>query len=158
MSVNVHVKFEGLDELASDIQLAAKVAPNEFKKGMRGLSKMFMVELEDRANETYASTEHIASGFQMSPIRFVGDDLIMKFMPEAKGNQGHAWHLHEFGYDLKRPNWKSRRKVIRNEDAGRLIKHMGGNQLVDKMLPAFEDYMEMEVEELVDGILEEYNL
>ena len=79
-------------------------------------------------------------------------------MPEAKGNQGHAWHLQEFGYELKRPTWKSRRLAIRNKNGGQTLKLMPGHQLVDKILPEFEDGLEEAVMELVDTILKENNL
>ena len=158
MSNNVSVKITGLEELTRDIERAADLAPKEFKKGMRKITKKFMDDLKDEADNTYATTVHITSGFKMSPISMVGDTLQMKFMPEAKGNQGHAWHLQEFGYELTRPKWRSRRKAIRNKDGGQSIRFMPGHHLVDSKLPEFEEYMEEATMELVDMILEENNL
>lgn len=158
MSNNVKVEITGLDELARDIERAADLAPKEFRKGMRKITKVFMDDLKDEAANTYTSTVHITSGFKMSPIKMIGDVLQMEFMPEAKGNQGHAWHLQEFGYELKRPNWKSRRKVIRYKDGGQTLGFVSGKHLVDAKLPDFEDHLEEDVMELVDTILEENNL
>ena len=158
MSNNVHVQITGLEELARDIERAAELAPKEFRKGTKKITKKFMDDLKDEAANTYASTVHITSGFKMSPIKMVGDTLQTQFMPEAKGNQGHAWHLQEFGYELTRPKWKSRRKVIRYKDGGQVIGFVPGKRLVDSKLPEFQDYMEEEMQDLVSTILEENNL
>ena len=158
MSNNISVQMTGLDELARDIERAADLAPNEFKKGMRKITREFMNDLKDEAAGTYQSTVHITSGFKMSPLKVSGDMMQMQFMPEAKGNQGHAWHLQEFGYELKRPTWKSRKKAIRNKNGGETLRFMPGNNLVDKILPEFEDGLEEAVMELTDSILERNNL
>lgn len=158
MSNNINVQITGLEELARDIQHAANLAPKEFQKGMKDITKKFMDDLKDEAANTYASTAFITSGFKMSPINVAADVLTCKFMPEAKGNKGHAWHLQEFGYELKRPTWWSRKMMIRHKDGGKSLRFMPGHHLVDKRLPEFENYMEQEVIDLVDGILEDNNL
>ena len=158
MSNNINVTITGLDELARDIQHAANLAPKEFQKGMRDITKKFMKDLKDEANNTYQSTAFITSGFKMSPVNVAKDILTAKFMPEAKGNKGHAWHLQEFGYELVRPRWKSRAKVIRYANGGERLGFVPGKHLVDNMLPDFEDYFEEQVTELIDTILEEYDL
>ena len=158
MSNNIHVQITGLDELARDIERAADLAPKEFRKGVKTITKKFMDDLKDEAANTYASTVHITSGFKMSPISMIGDTLQTQFMPEAKGNKGHAWHLQEFGYELKRPNWKSRSKAIRYKNGGQTLGFVPGKQLVDKKLPEFEDLMEEEMIALANTILEGNNL
>lgn len=158
MSNNIHVEISGLEELARDIQHAANVAPLEFQRGMKEITKKFMDDLKDEASNTYQSTVHITSGFKMSPVNVGRDILTSKFMPEAKGNKGHAWHLQEFGYELVRPNWMSRAKVIRYSNGGQRLGFVPGKHLVEKVLPEFEDYMEEQVMELVDMILEENDL
>ena len=158
MSNNINVQITGLDELARDIQRAANMAPKEFQTGMRDITKKFMKDLKDEANNTYQSTAFITSGFKMSPVNVAKDILTAKFMPEAKGNKGHAWHLQEFGYELVRPNWKSRAKVIRYTNGGERLGFVPGKHLVDKVLPEFEDFMNQEVTELIDSILEANNL
>jgi len=158
MSNNINVTITGLKELARDIQHAANLAPKEFQKGMRQITKKFMDDLKDEAANTYQSTAFITSGFKMSPVNVGKDVLTSKFMPEAKGNKGHAWHLQEFGYELVRPNWKSRAKVIRYTNGGERLGFVPGKHLVDKILPEFEDYYEEQVLDLVDTILEENNL
>ena len=155
---SVNVEITGLSELARDIQHAANIAPKEFEKGMKDITKVFMDDLKDEASNTYASTAFITSGFKMSPVNVAKDVLWSYFMPEAKGNKGHAWHLQEFGYELKRPTWWSRSKVSRYSDGGRTLRFMPGHHLVEKVLPGFEEYMDEAVMELVDSILEENNL
>ena len=158
MSNNINVQITGLAELARDIQHAANIAPKEFEKGMKDITKIFMDDLKDEAANTYASTAFITSGFKMSPVNVAGDVLWSYFMPEAKGNKGHAWHLQEFGYELQVPKWWSRRKAIRNRNGGSTIRFMPGHHLVEKVLPEFEDYMDDAVTELINTILEENNL
>lgn len=155
---SINVQITGLNELKRDIQHAANLAPKEFEKGMKAITKVFMDDLKDEAANTYATTVHITSGFKMSPVNVAGDVLWSYFMPEAKGNKGHAWHLQEFGYELKRANWKSRAKVIRYRDGGTTLGFIPGKHLADKILPEFEDYMDQEVMALVDSILEENDL
>ncbi len=158
MSSSVSVEITGLDELARDIQHAANLAPKEFQKGMKKITKKFMDDLKDEAANTYQTTENITTGFKMSPVNVAKDQLYSYFMPEAKGNKGHAWHLQENGYELVKPTWKSRAKVIRYSNGGRSIRFMPGHHLVEKVLPSFEEYMDLEVMALVDRILEENDL
>lgn len=158
MSSSVSVEITGLDELARDIQHAANLAPEEFQAGMKGITKVFMENLKDEAANTYQSTAFITSGFKMSPVNVGKDVFYSYFYPEAKGNKGHAWHLQEFGYELVKPTWKSRAKAIRYSNGGRTIRFMPGHHLVEKVLPSFEEYMDLEVMALVDRILEENDL
>ena len=158
MSKSIGVEVKGLDELARDIQHAANIAPKEFQTGMRKITKKFMKDLKDEAENTYQSTAYITTGFKMSPVNVAKDVLYSYFMPEAKGNKGHAWHLQEFGYELVRPTWKSRKRVIRYSDGGQRLGFVPGKHLVEKVLPSFEEYMDSEVTKLVDTILEENDL
>ena len=158
MSGSFNVELKGLDELARDIQHAANVAPEEFEQGMKEITKVFMDDLKDEASNAFQSTAFITSGFKMSPVNVAKDVLWSYFMPEAKGNKGHAWHLQEFGYELVRPNWKSRAKVIRYKEGGKRLGFVPGKHLVEKVLPSFEEYMDDAVTELVDKILEENDL
>lgn len=158
MSNNVQVQITGLAELARDIEHAANLAPLEFQRGMKEITKKFMDDLKDEADNAYSTTKNITSGFKMSPVNVANDVLWSYFMPEAKGNKNHHWHLNEFGHELLRPTWKSRRLVIRYQNGGERLGFVPGKHLVDKMLPGFEDYMDEAVMELVDSILEENNL
>lgn len=158
MSSSVNVEITGLEDLAGDIDKAALLAPKEFQKGMKKITKKFMDDLKDEAANTYQTTENITTGFKMSPVNVAKDQLYSYFMPEAKGNQGHAWHLQENGYELVKPTWKSCAKAIRYKDGGRTIRFVPGHHLVEKVLPSFEEYMDFETLALVDKILEENDL
>ena len=154
----IDVKITGIDELARDIQHAANMAPDEFESGMKKVTNKFTRDLRKEAKNALGSTENITSGFHIRRVNVSRDILQAEFMPEAKGSKGHHWHLQEFGYLLKRPNWKSRAKVIRYSDAGATLGFVPGKLMVDAMLPEFEDYMEDAVTELVDRILKENDL
>lgn len=158
MGSSINVQITGLSELARDIQHAANLAPKEFQKGMKEITKKFMDDLKDEAANTYESTAFITSGFKMSPVNVANDVFWSYFYPEAKGNKGHAWHLQEFGYELVRPNWKSRAKMIRYKNGGQRLGFVPGKHLVEKVLPEFEEYMDEAVTDLIDTILEENNL
>lgn len=154
----VSVQITGLDELARDIERAADLAPDEFKIGMKKITRKFTKDLKNEARSALSSTMNITSGFKMSPIKMEGDTMVIEFMPEGRGNKNHHWHLQEEGYILKLPNWKSRAKVIRYKEGGKTLGFVPGKQMVNAILPDFTDYMEGEMEKLADTILKENNL
>lgn len=155
---SVGVKIEGLDELARDIQHAANMAPEEFDKGMRKIGRKFLRELRSEAKGKFKTAAHITSGFKMEHVNASRDIFEAKFMPEGRGSRGHAWHLQEEGYELVRPTWWSRSKVVRYKDGGDRLRFVEGKHIVDEMLPEFESYMEEEAMDLIDSILEDNKL
>ncbi len=155
---SVDVKITGLEELARDIQHAANVAPDEFQTEMKRIGRKFLKDLRAEARGTYQTAALITSGFKMEHVNASRDLFEAKFYPEGRGNKGHAWHLQEEGYELTRPTWWSRKKVVRYSDGGTTLKFMPGHHIVDKILPEFEDYAEDAVTDLINSILEEHDL
>lgn len=152
------LEMKGLVELQRDIQKASYLAPKELNRTLNRISKKFKENIKERAEETYSTTENITSGFTMTRVRSENDILYSYFKPEAKGSKGHAWHLHEHGYELIRPTWRSREKAIRNKDGGKHLRFIPGNHLVDKEVPGFAEYMGEQAYLVVDEILKRNNL
>lgn len=155
---SVQVEMKGLEELRSDMAKAAKASPKKLQRSLNRIKNVFKKNMKTRAEETYDSTEYITSGFTMTQVKVAEEMLYSYFKPEARGNKGHAWHLQEHGYNLTRPQWKSREKMIRYSDGGEKLKWIPGHHLVDKEVPGFTAYMAEQAAKTIDRILKDEKL
>ena len=152
------MELEGLEELQRDILKAAAVAPKEFERGMNKITAKFRKEIKSEAKSEFQTADNITSGFKVTRVSAEKDVYYAYFQPEARGNKGHHWHLQEFGYELKRPIWRSREKAIRWKDARKTLGFVPGRHIVESMLPSFTEYASRQAEMLLQSILEEGNL
>lgn len=151
-------EMKGLTELKISMEKAAGKSPKKLEGGLNKVKNKFKRNMKKRAQETYKTTEHITSGFQMSMVNVESNKLYSYFRPEANGRSGHAWHLMERGHELIRPTWRSRKRAIRWADAGKDFGFKPGKHLVDKEIPSFTEYMGHETEKLLDKLLQEADL
>ena len=149
------MEIEGLEELQRDIRRAAAVAPKEFEAGLTKITNKFKKEVKSEAKTEFQTNDNITSGFKVTKVNAEAEVYYSYFQPEARGNKGHHWHLQEFGYELKRPIWRSREKAIRWKDAKRTLGWVPGRHIVESMLPSFTAYASRQAEELLDSILSE---
>lgn len=156
--MSVHFEVSGMKEFARDLERAATHAPKELQRDLNKIKEKFKANMINRAKETYKTTEHITSGFQMSQVNVEKGKMYSYFRPEAKGKDGHAWHLQEYGYNLTRPRWKSRKRAIEYKRPGEKIKFVQGHHLIDKEIPKFDRYMHLCVGESLKRILDKENL
>lgn len=155
---SIQLEVTGLGELEKSVRQAAELAPKDLQRGLNRIKNRFKRNIKKRAEETFSTTENITSGFTMTQVKVEKGVLYSYFKPEARGNKGHAWHLQEFGYELTRPHWISRKNAIPYKNPKEPIRFIPGKHIVDKEMPSFLEYMGNETRKILDNILKESDL
>lgn len=146
MAEGFEFSFEGMEELARDLEKAVNIAPLQAKKTLKRLAKEFKASAAERAEVELNHADRTGEGQKKS----IGEKWGSKIVDDRLGMAALVWnsaphfHLIENGHNLVR--------------GGNVIGFVQGKHIMEKTRNDYKDIVPERFEKMADKILKESGL